>query len=83
MSLLTDVLQEPTSPTWNINSSLKKQKLLLQNQVPQSKSLLLKSINEFPFWFWFLDVYTSNRSYFDSACPILDTVVKILSNLTL
>lgn len=57
MCLLTDVLQGPTSPTWNINSPLKK-----QNQVPQSKSSLLKSIKEFPFCFCFSDVYTPNRS---------------------
>lgn len=53
MSLLTDVLQGPTSPTWNINSPLIKEKLLLQNQVPQSKNSYYRALMNFPSVFAF------------------------------
>lgn len=51
-------------------TSLNRQKLLSQNQVPQSKVTLLKNINKFPFHFHFSDVYTPNSSYFDNSCVL-------------
>lgn len=51
-------------------TSLNRQKLLSQNQVPQSKISVLKNINKFPFHFHFSDVYTPNSSYFDSSCVL-------------
>lgn len=48
-------------------SSLNRQKLLSQNQVPQREISLLKNTNKLPFHFHFSDVYTPNHSYFEST----------------
>lgn len=84
VSLLTDVCQGPTSPTWNINSTLKKQKLL-QNQVLQNKSSSLKSLNEFPLFLLFSCLYFKQILLWHCMFYIwyIELVVKILCSLTL